>query len=155
MAHENGARRRSIRIGSRERPGCCSVRFVLPPGDMPLAPDTPGRPVALRRGRRLVRIAAGLALVTAGCGGTPELEKALDGVSSWTAAVRLAGEERRAGATTARYTSGLRDEAASALERARRTLATAARTPAERVRAAAATDALARSIAALDAASGR
>jgi hypothetical protein len=93
-----------------------------------------------------------------GCGGSPDLDKELETVRAWTATAQLAVDVRRAGATTATYTRQLRDRAAQALDEARRQIATAERTPTDRVRARPALDSLAQAVRALgtvDEAAGR
>jgi hypothetical protein len=87
------------------------------------------------------------------CGSSPDLDKELATARSWTATARFAVEERRAGATTATYTSQLRDRAAKAFDEVRTTLGKAARTPDDRARARAGLDSLALAVRALDDAS--
>jgi hypothetical protein len=101
---------------------------------------------------RLLVIVVALAAST-GCGARPDLDKELATARSWTATARLAVEERRAGATTATYTSQLHDRAANALDEERTTLGKAARTPDDRARARSALDSLALAVRALDDAS--
>src|SRR5215216_4005373 len=96
----------------------------------------------------LVTLAA-LAIGSVACGSSPDLERELSTVSSWTATARLAREERAGDAITEVYATQLRERAAQALREGRRTLAEAARSDADRARARAATDSLAEAIRAL------
>jgi hypothetical protein len=91
-----------------------------------------------------------LLLAAASCGSSPDLEKELDTVRSWTATVRLAADERRAHATTAAYTAQLRDRATKALEVANHGIPQAARSAPDRERARAAVDSLALAVHLLD-----
>lgn len=96
-------------------------------------------------------LAVALLIAAAGaCGGSPDLDKELDTLRSWTASVRLAAEQRRADATTATYAARLREKAARALADGRRTLATATRSPADHEKARSAADSLERAIRQLD-----
>jgi hypothetical protein len=85
------------------------------------------------------------------CGGPPDLDHELDVARSWTATVHLAGTERRAGATSARYTTQLRDRARDARRDLARSLPTAATGTGDQARARAALDSLDAALAALDA----
>jgi hypothetical protein len=70
----------------------------------------------------LALLVAALAATTA-CGSAPDFERELTTTRSWIATVRLAAEERRAGAIPRRYTLQLRDRAAEALFEEREKLA--------------------------------
>jgi hypothetical protein len=104
----------------------------------------PERPPCRQLALALLIAAAG------GCGGSPDPEKELDALRSWTASVRLAAEQRRADATSASYAAHLREKAARALADGRRTLATATRSPADHEKARSAADSLERAIRQLD-----
>jgi uncharacterized membrane-anchored protein len=101
------------------------------------------------------RLALLLAVAAAGCGSSPDLEKELDTVRSWTATVRLASDERRTHATTAAYTAQLRDKATQALDQAKNGIPQAAHSSADRKRAHAVVDSLARAVHLLDEGRGR
>jgi hypothetical protein len=81
-------------------------------------------------------------LASAGCGPPPKLESELETAASWTATAELAADERRRGATSARYTAQLRDAALDARTATSATLAQLAHTPDERARARAALDSM-------------
>jgi hypothetical protein len=81
-------------------------------------------------------------LPSAGCGPPPELDSELKTAASWTATATLAAEQRRRGATSARYTAQVRDAALDARIATSATLATLVRTPDERARARAALDSM-------------
>jgi C4-dicarboxylate-specific signal transduction histidine kinase len=88
-----------------------------------------------------------LALVLSnGCGASPDRDKTLATVRSWTATARLAADGRRAGATTAAFTSQLGERARKALEEARISLGEAG----EHAQARQALDSLAQMIHRLD-----
>ena len=91
-------------------------------------------------------IALALAATAPACGGSADFAKELDSLRSWTASVQLAAEQRRVHATTATYTSRLREKAGRALDAQRRTLAAAAHSAADRERARSAADSLERAI---------
>jgi hypothetical protein len=92
---------------------------------------------------RSISAALVLALSAAACNSSPDLDKELDTVRSWTATVDLATSEHHAGATPRHFTTQLLDEAAKALEASRQTLSQVAGSDEERGRARAATDSLA------------
>jgi hypothetical protein len=93
--------------------------------------------------RRSISAALVLALSAAACNSSPDLDKELDTVRSWTATVELATSEHHEGATPRHFTTHLLDEAAKALEESRQTLSQVARSDEERRRARGATDSLA------------
>jgi hypothetical protein len=95
-----------------------------------------------------------LSVATTGCGSPPELRKQLETLSSWTATLQLAREERGSGAITTTYATQLRDGARSVLEETTRTIGQAAHTAADSSHAAAALDSLNDAIRQLDAESG-
>ncbi|MFL5608765.1 MAG: hypothetical protein ACJ8AD_20080 [Gemmatimonadaceae bacterium] len=103
---------------------------------------------------RSVTIGVAMAVCVA-CGGGSDPDKELATVRSWTATAHMAAEERRVGATTATYTSQLRDRALQALDEERQQLAKAARTPDDQARSRPALDSLAQAIRTLQEAAGQ
>jgi hypothetical protein len=100
-------------------------------------------------------LVAGSAMAVCGaCNAGSDLDKELATVRSWTATAHLAVEERRAGATTARYTSQLRDRAAEALDAERRQLANAEHSSDDHTRARPVLDSLAQALRTLAEATG-
>jgi hypothetical protein len=105
--------------------------------------------------RLRVFVAGAAAALCAACGSGSDLDKQLATVRSWTATAHLAVELRRAGATTARYTSQLRDRAVQALEDEHQQLAKTIQTPDARARLRPPLDSLAQAIRSLDEEVGR
>jgi hypothetical protein len=93
--------------------------------------------------RALAGVLVGISLATSGCGGTPELDKELDTVHSWTATVDLAIDQRRSRAISGVFAAQIHEQANDALKQSHATLAKAVRTDDDRRRARASTDSLA------------
>jgi len=93
-----------------------------------------------------VRIRVGSLLIVglsaASCGSPPELDKQLETLASWTAAMQLARAEHGAGAITTTYATQLRDGALSALEDTERTIGPSAHSRVDSAYAATALDSL-------------
>lgn len=90
-----------------------------------------------------------------GCKNSPDLQKELDTVRSWTATAHFAVTERQGGATTAAYTRQLHDRAAAALDEERKTVGEAARTSDDSSKARPVLDSLSAAVVALEQASRR
>ena len=89
---------------------------------------------------RYGRIALATALIGAGCGSPPPLDKQLETLASWTATLQLAKERHGAGAITTTYATELRDQASQALDEERRTIGESAHSRVDSSYAAAALD---------------
>ena len=85
----------------------------------------------------------GLGLMGTACASTPDFEKELATVHSWTATVTLAASERRAEVTTRAFTARLLAAAVASKEASRQSLRAAAHSDTDRARARRALDSLA------------
>ena len=103
--------------------------------------------------RLFLCVAAALPLIA--CSPTPDLDKQLDTVSSWTATMQLASAEYRQRSISATYVAEMVDAAREASADSRKSLPEVEHDDRDRRRAAAAVDSLDRAIAALDAESRR